>query len=648
MDPLIQKELSKEEPSDFHSQMLTDTKALVQTSRKAMQMSYEKWDHNAQVFEQFHQLDQQDRKARERKEPEKQIFPLSYSQQMTFIAFCHTLYTQRERLFELMGNNLESQKPAKLMEALLARDLNYNQFEIKLFMFLLDIARFGIGVFKSSWKRETQQIRAQIVKPPLMQIFGVSLGGGTTEELQTATKFLGNDLMNVSPYRFFPDTRLPLVRFQEGEFVASEDEYSYVTLKQWEKDGVIVGTQFLKPYATKILEDRGQMQRRFTNDFNLVDAGIVDRGGQSKGKFIYTEVQRTLIPNEYKIGSDTLGEEDYPVKYIIGYCNDNRVVRCEPLGYIHDQFTYDVGQYTPDQLHLLSQSLSDSIDGLQSLVTWFLNSRVTSVRKVISDKLVVDPEGVEMKDLQDRNPIIRLKPFAAGRGVDKFIKQLDLQDVTQGHIKDVEFLKDFAQSATGINDNILGQFNVGRRSATEARNVNAGAASRLKMIASLLFVQCFVPMGQKMMSNLRDGLDEEAVIKLVGIDGMEDLPGFFKATKQDLVGSYDFEVFDGTLPSEKGQQATVLENILAEVMKNPQIAVALQIDPKALLLEIMILRGIRNPNRFLLQAPPQAEQPTNVAPMPGQPPQQTQLASLRGLTQPQPQGAPNGLADLIQ
>lgn len=619
MDERIRKELEQEAYTPFHRQLLQDSKALVDMSRRHMQLQYDKWDHNSKIFDLWYHLDQSDRKARERKEPEKQVFPLSYSQQMAFIAFCFTVYTQRERFFEVEGMNLQSHKPAKIAELLLARDLAHSQFQLKLYQFLLDIARFGIGIYKTAWRRETQRLQVEVPQNVFQSFIGKMIGGGQPQmEEQIVTKFLGNDVRNVTPYRFFPDTRLPLVRFQEGEFVGSEDEYSYVALKQMEKEGDLVGTRWLKPFTKKMLADRGQS--RFSDDVNIIDSDISTHAGQTKGSFVLTEVQRVFIPNEYQIDGKPLGKEDYPVKYIIAYVNDTRIVRCEPLNYAHDQFTYDVGQFSPDNLHLLSQSLSDTIDGLQSLVSWFINSRITNVRKVISDKLVVNPDGVEMKDLQDRNPIIRLKPNAAAArlGIDHVIKQLELQDVTQNHLKDAEFLKDFCQTTTGINENILGQFYPGRRSATENRNVNSAAASRLKMTASLLFEQCFIPMGEKMISNLRSGLDEETMVKLQGVEGMES--GFIGITKSDLVGSYSFEMFDGTLPSEKNILAQVLENVVQEGMKSPEIAVAWGIDLRAMLLEAMELRGIRNPQRFTLQQ----EQQDGAAPQVGglQPPGQ--------------------------
>ena len=615
MEDFVKSSLSQEDQDPFHQQMLGDCRNLISLSRRKMASFYPAWDNNDRVYRGIQGLDPADKKAAERKEPVKMIVPLSYSQVQTFVSFCYSLYTQREHLFELLGVSEDDHRAAKIGEAFLARDLAYNVFQARLYQFLLDIGRFSVGVLKTSWVRETQLTRVTKQKPGF-NFLGMQIGGGTYEVEEITTKYLGNRIMNVSPYRFFPDTRLPICRFQEGEFCASEDEYSWVTLKQMEADGQVTGIDFIRPMSKKMLEDRGTS--RLSDDFDA--SSVFDPSGnsaQSKGTVVVTEVQRILIPKQYLINGVPLGEQDYPTKYVIWYANDNRVIKCEPLGYLHNQFTYDVAEYNPDMHNTVNMSLSDTIDMLQSTLSWFINSRITSVRKVISNLLVVDPDGVEMKDLDARNPIIRLKPSAANRGVDRFVKQLNVTDVTTNHIADAKYLQELVQLTTGINDNLLGQFHTGRRSATEARNVTSSAAARIKMLAEIIYRTAIEPMGKKMISNLRDGLDEETVVRLVGIEpALKDFDGFVKADKSQLVGSYDFEIFDGTLPSEKGLRAQTLQELLIALMSNPEAAIILGLDPKAILMEQLELQGIRNPERFTLQAPPQqAGAPGNVTPL---------------------------------
>src|SRR2546421_2954009 len=600
MDDAIAKDLAKEEQSAFHKQMLTDSRALVTMSRRKMEGYYARWDRNDELFRSIRPRDIEDVKARERGEPEKLVVPIAFSQAETFVAFCYSLYTQRDRIFELEGFTADDDMPAKVAEALLAQNLSYNKFEALLALFLRDIARFGLGIFKVRWVTEKQTIREQ-KETPGTSFLGVRLLAPKTKEVLTeAVKYQGNKIVHISPYRFYPDPRLPLVRFQEGEFCASEDLYSMSQLKQWEHEGEVAGTEFIKPINKEFDSVRGYRYDTGEESLGAFSPGAGMRGdGQVKKTVLVTEIQRELVPSSYEVDDVPIGKEDYPVKYVIWLANNQRVIKCEPLGYLHDEFTYIVAPFIYDDNVHVGDGLMDTIGMLADVITWFINSRITNVRKVNGDKLIVQPKNVNMDDLEQRRPVIRLTSSATG-DIDRSIRQLQLTDVTSNHIADTKYLQEIVQIVTGINDSLLGQFQPGRRSATEHRNVTSGSAARLKACASVLFKVALEPMARQMLSNLQDGLDEEQFVKLVGLQQSMEGERFIGVTKQDLVGKYEFEVFDGTLPSERSNTAQALEEVLTMLLQNPNAAVLFGLDPKKLLREIMILRGIKNPERFAL------------------------------------------------
>ena len=272
----------------------------------------------------------------------------------------------------------------------------------------------------------------------------------------------------------------------------------------------------------------------------------------------------------------------------------------------------------------------ETVEQLQDTLTWLINSHITSVRKVVSNYLVVDPSGVEMSDLNERRPVIRLKQNAQRSGVDKWIKQLSVNDVTARHMEDAAGIGRLIEETTGISDNMQGQFHTGRRSAQEARQVQANGSNRLIVLGSVIWTEGLAPLGRQMLSNLRDGLDEETYVRVLG-QGAD--PGqfnqFVPVSKEMLVGNYDFELFDGVLPSEKALQAQTLQELLMQLMSNPEVIPLLGYDPKALLREILILKGIRNPERFILM-PPGMPAPGQPQPGPdGQPAQPVDNVSMR-------------------
>lgn len=614
--------------------MLTECLQLMRQARSNMCKNYGNWDYNQQVYEGIIKPTKEDVAARERKEPERMIVPMTYAQVQTFVAFLFHLYHQRPTFFELSGSGLEDMRAAKIAEAVLQQNLTYNQWQVVLYQFLLNIGKFGFGVLKHSWTKETVMRYQRMQTAASPGLFGSQLPGQTLTQLVAQIKYMGNRIESVNPYRIFFDPSVPMHKFQEGEFVASEMDAARTWLRKMERSAGFVNTSLIGKFRKEDWDGRttSGMRSEFNMDPTAGDLGGAGRNAAAAEKVIVTEVQRVIIPSEYKLPDGSpLGPEDYPTKYVIVIGNENRIVKCEPLGYPHDNFTYHVAQFSPDIHAQLSTGISDLISELQNTITWLFNSRISNVRKTIHNQAIVDPEGIEMSDLNERRPFIRLKKSAARTGVDRWYKPVDINDVTQSHIGDAQTLGSLMQVLTGINENAIGQYSTGRRSAEQTRAVNAGAASRLKMIGSLVWAQALAPAGADWLENLRSGLDAPQLVKIVGAQlnsptnpyapGPNDVAQFLKITRDDLAGMYDFVPLDGVLASEKVQVANSLQEVLVGVLTNPQAAAVLGLDPRALLTEIATLLGIRNPERFFLNAQGQQflMQQLMLAQMPSQP-----------------------------
>lgn len=641
MDNQFKKLLNEVEPGKAHGDLLRRLNGLVEGSRKRMCDYYPVWDRHDDIYRSIKPQgqDKSDRKASERKEPEKFVVPVAHAQIQTFVAFCFSVLFQREYFFELTPMGADASKAAKVGEALLQRDLDHYDFRGSCYQFLLDVARFGVGVLKESWVEETKYV-TQVTAPTQLTILGVgiSFGGGSPQRTKVPA-YQGNKVVNVSPYRFFPDPSLPITRFQEGEFCASEDEYTYTQLKQMEADGAVSGIDKI-PNIDPEKAAYGRKNSRLVS-VSLSNDKATPYAYQSSSSIIVTEIIWRCIPNQVEFGEGKLGPEKDVCKYLIWIANDARIIRAERYGYDHDEFCYSVGQFSPDLHHFLNEGLSGTIDCLQDVVSWFVNSHITSVRKVIQNLLVVDPKAIEMDDLANRNPVIRVKAGANRLGIEKYIQQLQLQDVTQNHMEDAKTFQNLIQITTGISDAALGQFYTGRRSATEAKNVNTGTSSRLKMHITLLFYSALNPLGRRMLSNLRQGLTLKTYVKIFGVIMDPQMKGymeFAQVSKEDLQGDLDFESLDGTLPSEKQYQAQTLMECLQELIANPQLAMAMGFDVKKIFFEVLELRGIRHPEQFMLdqaqmlmaqQAMMLAQQQQTTSPN-GQPNQQNQQPTQPG------------------
>lgn len=288
MDKDISATLKNETPGPAHDALLARVRSLVEMSRTRMNSYYPDWDRYDDVYRGIRPADKQDKKAAERKEPTKLVVPIAHAQIQTFVAFCYSVLFQREYFFELTPYGADNSKAAAIGEALIQRDLDHFNFPSTTYQFLLDAARFGVGIFKDTWVEELQWVTEE-TPANTVSLFGATLSYGSKSARVQKPKYQGNKVINVSPYRFFPDPRLPIRRFQEGEFVASEDEYSYQDLKQMEAEGSVQGIDFIGN-LNKDTSSEGRKTSRMTS----VDFSDTNRDKplmETKGNVIVTEVQ---------------------------------------------------------------------------------------------------------------------------------------------------------------------------------------------------------------------------------------------------------------------------------------------------------------------------------------------------------------------
>lgn len=610
MDPEIFKLLSEEDEPDNIKGLREHICGWHKMSRSKMATRFENWDMNLKIYKGLRHKDQEDLDARRNREPEKFVVPLTYTQVQTFVTFSFLLYKQNQNFYEFLAQGAEDEAIREISERTVQRDLNKNNFDQVLYNSLLDSSRMGMSVIKSYWKKETVKVPA-ILPGQVSQAAGGGLTTATAAQatMVDATKYEGNCITNVDPYRFMPDLRLPITRWKEGQFAADECEYHISKLKEWNAQEVVAGVEFLSPISSEVY--KSSERQRFVG----VEAGWKG-GSTTKDDFMVcmTEGQYKLIPADHG-----LGDETQPVMFFIRIANDQRIISIERSKYIHHEFVYDVGQFSPDNQMQIGMALSDVIFALQDVVTWLINSRIMSVRRSLDNHLVIDQSAIDMASVNSRGPFITLKKgvSARGTGIANFIQQLKVNDTTARHMEDADTLMKIMQMVTGVNENAMGQYAPGRRSATENRAANAGAASRMKMTCQLLWSAQYGPLGQKLLVNQRQEMSPETFTKILGQrpDIIPLYNQFHPADASSLLGMEDFFVFDGTVASEKVYMAQALQDLLQAILANPESIGLLGYDINRIFDEIQSLRGITNAGRFKLTNPA-LQQPAGL-PIPG-------------------------------
>ncbi len=595
MDPSLKRRLKADKPDAELQSLLTFLNGKLQRSRGIMGKEYKRWRRNLEVYTGQMPASEADYEAAEVGEPTSFVVPLTFAQVQTMVAFCFLLYQQNGKfyMFDEVGD--EDAPLRELSETLLDGELKSNKWIGKLYQSLLDAARLGMTVTKEVWTRKTVWVPGDEEVQAINGTNMYEMTGGDRE----VVKYEGNLVNVLSPFKFFPDPNMPLVRWDEGSWVADEEEYTISYMRELERKGLITGTKFIER-----MSDKCWSTRESNNSFTML--ADEQRNGTHTSEdddfvCVLAEHYVHLKPSKYG-----LGPEDYDVCYLVRVVNDERIVSIEKYGYIHDKFPHNVGIVSPDTCVNLSISLADTIDSIQEVVSYLVNSRVLGLRKSLARNLIIDPQMIDVASLENNSDIILAKEGAGRMGMDKFFSQLTYRDTTSGNMAEAGDLQRLLQTVTGVNDNAMGQVASGRRSATENRAANTGASARLRMTASILWESCYAPMGNKMLTNLRYGLSYEMFEKYVGkrSDLLALYDQFSPADVAELIGARDVFAFDSTTSSERGFLAQSMQELLLAIMSNPQTAALYDMDK--LMEEIYTLRGVKS-RRFKL---PQAAVPS--------------------------------------
>lgn len=635
--------------SPEHDALVSLVKGHSKLSRDDMSQNYPRWDDNDAVFRCKRKVDKEDRAADLRGQPKKLMVPLQFSQIMTFVAFnCMTL-TQNKRFFMLEPTGTEDNPLRESMELILERDLRRNTWQAFLVQFFLDVGRFSLGVGEVCYAEDFEYMRVE-KEEEVMGAFGETETKSSNPFVQIPT-FVGNRVVSVSPYRFLPDTRLPLTRYQEGEFCGSEDMFSLSSLKN---TGQCFNLDAIPKYSKDELKNRKANSRIVEMDVREnPNLGGKPQDGDlvTSGPVCVTKMVCKITPKSFEVGKDKgtpLGSEPFPIRYVIWLANDRTIIRFEEAYYLHCQFPYILGQFMPDQHQTVNEALADVCDQLAGLQTWKWNAHITSTKNSVESKWIVDPAGIDIASLESRSPYIKLKKNASQTGVDRYIKQFTTADPTANIALDSQAIETMLEKYTGYSNLMQGGTTPGRRSATSDRASIQGAGQRGKTTLGSIWDTAFERLGKQLISNNRQEMDFETFSRIVGtsmpvnpgvpplmsIDPMTGMPktepvkftieelfALFKADPVAIATSEDFFVFDASNPSENAFLADQLMEVWQTIMANPQVAQVMGYGPtqvQALLEDIYTLRGV---TQSRLPAPtPQAQMPQlpeNVLPGPG-------------------------------
>lgn len=625
--------------SRFQARIISIYKDFMRQSAMEMSKYWNRWDENMVNYSGYRRADAEDKKNIEKGGTAKIYVPISYAQVQTAAAGILGLINQKERLFELISFGPEDQSIGEGLERDIDYQVRYNRIYYFLYQYILDTLIKGIGVGRCDWVVNKSKYRVKREVPVLSTLDSLAAAMGMNvqprmeiqESVEELIQYEGNKISYISPYTFFPDTSVPLNEFQKGSFCGTEQSIPIISLK--EKEGTLYhGTKFVNQHMVSgdfwggRPRYSGTFKRPVEDTSTMVNTVLGNRFSTGKDCDV-VELYLKLIPAELKEVDPEIdvGDEKTPVMFVCTVVNDSKVIRFERYNELHGMFPFFVSQYSPNGDDYVGRAIPDLLEGLQNLISWLVNSRMLNIRQAIKNRFIVDPAKIEVKDIQSGGPLIRTK---GPSGVANGITPVPAVDVTSQHIPFISVLQTIAQIITGINENALGQYSAGRRSASQTRGVNASVQARLGMAANLIWFSGLDQLGQIVLSNTRQFRTRETYEQILGNDAQRyPYDEVILADPQRIAGGYDFAPLEALTDSGKAQ----LLGLTKELLGNADLIQACNLDPDKLLGYMFNVAGVKNYDYFKREQQPA---PARTPPMEVVPDQQIAEGVASGQLQP--------------
>ncbi|MFA5037844.1 MAG: hypothetical protein WC479_11800, partial [Candidatus Izemoplasmatales bacterium] len=262
-----------------------------------------------------------------------------------------------------------------------------------------------------------------------------------------------------------------------------------------------------------------------------------------------------------------LSKSEVPEKWYFELAGDDVIIACEKADHNHGMYPMAVASPEYDGYSITPIGRMEVLYGLQHTLDFLFNSHVSNVRKAINDMLVVDPYLVNINDLKDPQPgkLIRLRRPAWGRGVDKVVQQLQVNDITRLNISDSAYITQWMDRISGADQSMQGSLRMSgpeRLTGAEFSGTRSSAVSRLQRLAMIIGMQFMQDVGTQFAVHAQQYMSQDTYVSVYGRYA-DQLSATFgksahgKVSPADLAINYDLIVRDGSIPGGNFSQSWI-------------------------------------------------------------------------------------------
>uniref|UniRef100_A0A6M3JEE3 Portal protein n=1 Tax=viral metagenome TaxID=1070528 RepID=A0A6M3JEE3_9ZZZZ len=590
--------------STLHNEILSKLNLRAQESSREISKRHKSWKKIDRTLTAYIPADEAEKKVQDNDErkPISIVIPYSFATLETLLTYLVAAFLDYP-IFKYEGSSPEDRFGAILLEKVIEVQSRRAKMALSLHTTFRDAWAYGIGVSAPYWDKVYGKKTRIVDSGFLSAIFGSWIATGQKKQSQDTTLYEGNMLKNVDPYMFLPDPNVPIQDVQKGEFAGWIETTNYMKiLEQEQKDPTYFNGRYLQGTQGSNAQSAWNKAKSSSGREDHFNFG----SGSGQAPYTTSPVDQyymyiNLIPKEWKLGTS-----EYPEKWLFCVAADKYIRCAKPLGLDHNMFPLVTCSPDFDGYSVTPVSRLEVISGLQGTLDFLINSHIQNVRKSINDMLVVDPSLININDLLDPSPgkLIRMRRAAWGRGVDDAVKQLEVTDITQNHIRDSAYITELIKTCSGSVDSVMGLARSGseRVSAAEAQGTRMSALSRLAKAAKVVSLQTMNDLGYMLASHTQQLMSQNLYVSMTGRWEDDLRAEFGDVTRKmvnpfDIVIDYDIVEADGSIPGDGDTQTLV--QLFQTIATNPLLAS--QFDTVRIFQRIARMSGVKDLGDFKAQ-----------------------------------------------
>lgn len=581
-----------------HDQLAKAILERAQDSARHMVMRHPKWRKIDETLTAFISLDAEEKRRRDKdsRKPVSIVIPESYATLETFLTYFMSVFGEAE-LFRYEGSGPEDVIGAILMEKVVDQQARKGKALLALYSHWRDALSYGIGIATISWRvklgKQTILDKVGFVDPNSFQFIET----GVERIVQDVVKFEGSVIESIDPYFYLPDPQVPIYAPQDGEYVGWKSKETYMSLRREELE---IGSTLLN---VQYLRNRPSLSTIYRGEGHGRDGGGVDpsRTGLST-RFIQPVdviwMYIDLIPKEWEIG-----DSEDPEKWLFALAGaDEIIISMHPMDLDHDMFPVAVSAPDFGGHELTPVSRIEMMSGLQDIINFYFNTHAAEVLKALRNQMLIDPEMVNIRDVENNSRVITTRKKVWGRGIEGMMQQLQVTDVTRNHPADMAFTRQLSREITGAVDAVQGVQRQGgeRVTAREFSDTRGAALSKLQRAARIMGMQGHYDLAHMYAAHTQQFMTEDTYIKIAG-RWEADLRREYgldtervRVTPFDISIAFDIEISDGALTG--GEFANDWVQLLTIVLSSEELVQRL--DVSRIFMHISRLLGHKNTRDF--------------------------------------------------